>query len=143
MGIFSEHWKSRPFELPTFEKAKLSRDELTKAREIIREWQEKNRPAYDIIEYIQRGLKIDKYRAERVYWTETKKNDRIATTQLGTEVGFTHYKAILSPSACPLCRKKTDNGNKIFTTKEVQKSGYGESIPFHPGCYCVLVPTVV
>lgn len=137
---FFDFWKSTPFQLPSFEKAKLSRDELTKAREIIRELQEKNRPAYDIVSTIQRTLKINQYRAQRVFDTEVKRNDVVATRSLGRDIGFTKYKVILSPNACPLCIEKSNNGRKVFSDADVHKTGYGQFVPWHPNCYCITVP---
>lgn len=140
---FSDFWKSKPFELPRVEKGdKLSRDELTRARAIIREKSEAGWPAYRIKTYIQRELGIDEYRASRVFDTERKRDDVKAIRQLGTEVGFDKYRVILSPNACRKCRQKTADGARIFSKAEARKTGYGQFVPFHPNCYCIVVPVV-
>ncbi len=63
---------------------------------------------------------------------------------LAGDLGFKNYKVVLSPSACAVCRRKTNNGAKVFGEAEVmQKAGeYGKFVPFHPNCYCVAVPFV-
>jgi hypothetical protein len=122
------------------EKAKLSRDELTKAREIIRAGNSRSVPAYETIGKVGRELNINQYRAQRVYVTESKRNDVVATRQLGKGIGFSKYSVILSPNACHKCQQMTENGRKIFTQKDITKGGYGWFVPFHPHCYCIVVP---
>jgi hypothetical protein len=123
-----------------FDKAKLSRDELTKAREIIRSSNGRSVPAYETIGKISRELGIAQWRAQRVYDTESKRSAVVATRQLGKDIGFSEYSVILSPNACHRCKKMTENGRKIFTQKEITKGGYGWFVPFHPNCYCIVVP---
>lgn len=141
---FNEFWKNQSFELPHFEKAqKLTRDELTRAREIIRRhYGELDWPATRVINRISTALGIDEYRAKRVFDTESKRMDTIETRRLGEEIGFSSYKVILSPNACVLCRQKTNNGNRVFSQAQVEKTGYGAFVPWHPNCFCLAVPYV-
>lgn len=125
------------------EKAKkLSEKELTDARGLIAYYNKRRYTATQTIKALQRkfGKLADKPDAARVYWTETKRDDTNAVHELGKEIGFTKFKVILSPSACHVCRKKTQDGDKIFKSAELQKSGYGHAPPFHPNCFCILVP---
>lgn len=138
---FKSFWKTKPFDLPTFEKAeKLSRDELVKVRELISTYQARNWRSSQIIEKIQGVLQIDQYRAQRVYDTEVKRRDVVATRELGKQVGFTKYGVVISPNACALCRRKTDNGAKIFSDADIHKTGYGQFVPWHPNCFCIAIP---
>lgn len=120
----------------------LSDKEITEARALIALYNKRHRTATQIIKALQRkfGKLASKPDAARVFWTETKKADTDAVQSMATEYGFDKFKIILSPSACAVCRKKTDNGTKIFKNSELNKSGYGHKPPFHPNCYCILVP---
>jgi rubrerythrin len=123
---------------------KLSDSEITEARGLIAYYNKHRYTATQTIKALQRkfGKLSEEYKAARVYWTETKKDDVTATAELGKEIGFTKYKTVLSPSACPLCRKKSDNGNKIFSQKEIEKTAHGDFVPWHENCYCIVIPWV-
>ena len=140
---FKEFWKSHPFVIPRLEKEEaMSDNELTEARALIALYNKKRKPAFLTIKALRRkfGKLATQSDAARVYWTETKKADVQATHELGKEIGFTKYRTILSPNACPLCRRKSENGTKIFSNADLAKSGYGEFVPWHPQCYCIVVP---
>lgn len=121
---------------------KMSESELTEARGMIALYNKRKKTAKQIIKALSKrfGKLADEVDAARVYWTETKKADTEAVHEISSELGFTKYKVILSPSACEVCRKKTDGGRKVFKSSEITKSGYGHAPPFHPNCYCILVP---
>lgn len=123
---------------------KMSTEEITQARSLIALYNKQRKTATQTIKALMNkfGKLSDQSAAARVYWTETKRDDTRATRELGEELGFDTYKVVLSPSACQVCRKKTSNGNKIFKSSEISKSGYGHAPPFHPNCYCILVPHV-
>lgn len=124
------------------EKKKTNEDDLTEARALIALYNKRHKTATQTIKAIADQLGKDEVDAARIYWTETKRADTKATRELGGDLGFTKYKVILSPSACKVCRKKTDEGQRVFKTSEIKKTGYGHAPPFHPNCYCILVPHV-
>jgi hypothetical protein len=140
---FKDFWKKNPYATPRFEKA-MSQTELERARKIINDMQEEGRPSSMIIKRL--GDVFPKLRPEwkaaRAYWTETKKIDTKEVKEFAGDLGFKHYKVILSPSACPLCRKKSDNGSKVFDAREVVTAAksYGKFVPWHPNCYCIAIP---
>lgn len=141
MNLFKSFWKTSKDQL--FEKnMALTVSELTGVQDKIARLQAKGLPSSRIIDALQRfNPKLsDRYRAEAAYWTEVKRIDTEEVAELGDELGISKYKVVLSPSACRLCREKTNNGNKIFSQKEVQKTGYGQFVPWHPNCYCVAIP---
>ena len=121
---------------------KLSEKEIHDIQEVIRSMQEKGKSASIIIKYLQDHNKkiAEKYQSERVFYTELKRLDTQQVKTAGKYLDLDQYKVILSPHACEICRKKTDNGKKIFTAKDLAKSGYGQFVPWHPNCYCVAVP---
>jgi len=117
-------------------------EDITDARSLIALYNKRHKTATQTIKALMRKFTLDQPAAARVFWTETKRDDTNAVLDIGKEIGFDTYKVILSPSACPVCVKKTDNGAKIFKAAELEKSGHGHKPPFHPNCYCVLVPWV-
>lgn len=123
-------------------KDSLSDDDITEARGLIAFYNKRRYTATQTIRALMRKFNMDQPGAARVYWTETKRDDTNAVLDLGKEIGFETYKVILSPSACHICREKTRNGDKVFKASELNKSGYGHKPPFHPNCYCILVPHV-
>lgn len=138
---FTDFWKQHQYELPKFEKArKLSQDELTKARALIKSYQSKGVIASKAIKRLAKDMGIPDDHASMVYYTEVKRNDVVATRQLGKKIGFEKYKVILSPNACKVCKQKTNEGRKVFTQAEVQKGGYGNMVPWHPNCFCIVLP---
>lgn len=122
----------------------LSDEELGQARGLIALYNKQHKTATQTILALKQKFGKLAYGSDaaRVYWTETKRDDTKATFKLGSEIGFTEYKVVLSPSACPLCVKKTNNGNRIFTTADFEKKEYGHVPPFHPYCYCIVIPFV-
>jgi hypothetical protein len=140
---YNEWHKTHPFQLPRLQKAdSFSDSELPAARSLIAYYNKHRYTATQTIKAIMRKFSVDQAGAARVYWTETKREDTNAVMELGEEIGFTEYKVILSPSACKLCCKKTQGGAKVFKASELEKSGHGHKPPFHPNCYCILVPHV-
>lgn len=140
---FKQWHEEHPFNIPRVEKAdSLSEGELTEARGMIALYNKRRRTATQTIGALMRKFKIDQPGAARVYWTETKRADTDAILDIGKEIGFSKYKVVLSPSACPVCVRKTDDGKKIFKAAELNKSGHGHKPPFHPNCYCILIPHV-
>ena len=142
---YNEWHKAHPFQLPRMEKAdKLSDEEVSQARGMIAYYNKHRYTATQTISALQKKFLKLAYQpdAARVYWTETKKADTDATLDLGKDIGFKTFKVVLSPSACKICRKKTDDGARVFKAAELEKSGFGHKPPFHPNCYCILVPHV-
>ena len=133
---FKTFWK-----LSNDDKA-LTKTEIVEIQNKIRQLQKQGYPSGKIINILQKynGKITERWKAERAYWTEVKAQDTLLVGDIGEELGITKYKVILSPNACRICIDKTDNGNKIFSTKDIEKTGYGQFVPWHPNCYCILVP---
>ena len=127
-----EYLKDRP----------LSQKELMEVRSTIIKLQKQGKPSGKIIQVLQKmnAKLFEKWRAERTYFTEMKLMDTKIVHEAAKDLGVTKYRVVLSPSACPICVKKSNNGKKIFDDSEVKKAGDG-FIPWHPNCYCVLIPT--
>lgn len=142
MNLFKEFWLANSGGELFEKKESLTEPEIKKVQEKIAELQDKGLPSSKIIAALQKfNSKLsEKYRAEAAYWTEVKAQDTKIVGDIGDDLGISKYKVILSPNACKLCREKTDNGRKIFTQKDVEKSGYGQFVPWHPNCYCIAVP---
>lgn len=142
MNLFKEFWKAEHGgEL--FEKAgALTKAELAQVQGKIAELQKKGLPSSKIIASLQRfnGKLSEKWRAERAYWTEVKLDDREKVGEIGDDLGIAKYKIILSPNACKLCRMKSNGGRKVFSQKDMEKTGYGNFVPWHPNCYCIAIP---
>lgn len=121
---------------------KLTKAELIGIQNTIHELQEKGYNADKIIKYLQEHNKklSEKYKAERAFFTELKRLDTDEVKDSAEYLDLEEYEVILSPNACPICRKKTNNGNKVFNHKEISKDGFGHAPPFHPNCYCILIP---
>ena len=142
-NTFKEFWKIQNDYEKTFSGDKaLSVNELKKVQQIIKTLQDKGLPSSKIINALQKEVSKlhEKYRAAAAYWTEVKRDDTHEIGDIGKDLGFDKYKVILSPNACKICREKTDNGKKVFTNKDIQKSGYGHVPPLHVNCYCILIP---
>lgn len=142
---FRDYWaliKKTEGEILIKSDSKLSKAELIDIQKTIFELQKKGYNATKIIKYLQdHNAKLaEKSRAARAFWTELKRMDTEEVKESGKILDLDEYKVILSPHACPVCRKKTRNGAKVFTGKELNKTGYGHYPPFHPYCYCVLIP---
>lgn len=143
MNSFKEFWKSINSDSEEFYKsASLTKAELRDIRNYISALKQKNAPSSKIINHLQKFTpKLnEKWKAERAYWTETKRMETQVIGEAGEDLGINDYRVILSPSACPICVKKTDNGTKKFTNTDIKKTGYGHVPSFHPNCYCVLIP---
>lgn len=142
MNIFKEFWKANN-EKDIFEKkASLTKVEIIEIQNKISELQGKGYTSEKIISALQKfnGKVAERWKAERVYWTEVKVDDTDTVTDAGEDLGISKYKVILSPNACPTCIQKTTAGSKVFKSSDLEKSGYGHVPPFHPNCYCILVP---
>lgn len=142
---YNEWHKAHPFQVPRVQKSdSLSDKEITEARGLIAYYNKHRYTATQTIKALQRkfGKLASQSDAARVYWTETKRDDTRAVANLGKEIGFDKYKVILSPSACPICVKKTSDGKKVFSQKDIEKTAHGAFVPFHPNCYCIAVPHV-
>lgn len=141
MNLFKQFWKANN-DVEYFAKAKLTKAELAAVQKKIAELQEKGLPSEKIISALQKmNEKLsERWKAERAFWTETKRDDTEVVGEASEELGIDKYTVILSPDACEECRHKTENGKKIFKTSDLEKSGYGHVPPFHPNCYCILIP---
>jgi DNA repair exonuclease SbcCD ATPase subunit len=140
-NLFKQWWIGKE----SFNKSeKLTRKEMELARSIIEEDRAKSVMSSKTIEKLQSALpKLnEEWKAARVYWTETKREDTEIVAEAGEDLGLDKYRVILSPNACPVCEKKTDNGRKVFKQEEIDKAGYGHAPPFHPNCYCFALPVV-
>jgi len=137
---FKDFWKNA--HAATFEKTALTKSEILEVQDRITKLQSKGLPSSKIITALQKlNPKLsERWKAERAYWTEVKKDDTDTVGEAGDDLGISKYKVILSPNACPTCVHKTSDGSKIFKNSDLEKSGYGHVPPFHPNCYCILIP---
>jgi hypothetical protein len=142
MNTFKEFWKANN-DLEIFEKkASLTKSEIIEIQDKISQLQKKGYPSSKIITALQKfnSKLVDRWKAERAYWTEVKSIDSQIVGDAGDDLGISKYKVILSPNACEICRNKSEDGRKIFKSTDIEKSGYGHVPPFHPNCYCILIP---
>ena len=125
-------------------KESLTKAELLDIQDTIYRLQKKGLPSTKIIEALQKQNKkiAQRWKAERAFWTESKKFDTQKVGEAGEELEIVKYKVILSPHACEKCRGKSENGRKIFKNSDIAKAEYGHVPPFHPNCYCILIPVV-
>lgn len=141
---FQDYWRMSTFEGDVLRKSsnRLSKSELKEIQETIHEMQKKGLNANKIIKYLQdHNAKLaERYKAERAFYTEVKRMDTDTVKEAGEELDVEKYQVLLSPHACQVCKQKTQNGQKTFTKTDLEKSGYGHYPPFHPNCYCVLIP---
>lgn len=142
MSTFADFWKIQNARDDAFEKVALTKSELVSIQQAISLLQKKGLPSSEIITALQKkNAKLrERWKAERAYWTEVKMADTQKVGDIGEDIGFDNYQVILSPNACKTCRRKSDNGTKIFKNQDIEKSGYGHVPPFHPNCYCILIP---
>jgi hypothetical protein len=141
-NLFREFWKAQNGNDIFEKKVALTKAEIVEVQNKIAELQKKGFPSSKIITALQKfNSKLsERWKAERAYWTETKVDDTDLIGEAGDDLGISRYKVILSPNPCPICVKKTSNGNKLFKAADLNKSGYGHVPPFHPNCYCIIFP---
>lgn len=120
---------------------KLSKRELIEVQHTISRMQAQGKNASSIIKYLQdHNAKLgEKYKAERAFWTEVKRLDSAEVGDAASDIDIDTFRVLLSPNACEYCRKKTHNGSKVFKSEDFKK-GEGHVPPFHPNCYCVIIP---
>lgn len=140
---FTDFWKMNTHGIMPFEKERLTKTELIAVQDTITKLQARGYSSTKIITALQNMNKklSERWKAERAYWTESKREDTELVADAGDDLGIDKYKVILSPNACKICREKTANGGKIFKSSDIEKAGYGHIPPFHPNCYCILIPT--
>ena len=141
MASFKDYWKAQAQE--TVEKADaLTVTELAEVNEVIDTMQDKGKIAKDIIAALQQQFpKLqERYRAEMAYYTEVKRKDTEDVVATADDLGVTKYRIVLSPHCCDKCRLISKDGKRIFTDEDVKKGGYNDVPPFHPNCYCILLP---
>jgi hypothetical protein len=144
MSDFTLYWKSiiAPEQQEFLTKSdKLSAKELGELQNIIYRMRKQGKPAMDIISFLQRwnDKLSERWQAKRAFETEDKNIDTTIVLQDAKELDINKFRVLISPDACPECRSKTQNGRKVFSAKELSK-GVGSRPPFHPNCYCVLLP---
>lgn len=136
---FAEYYKSLVVSDEEFIKASLNEKELVDIRRYIKALQDKRATSKIIITHLQKfNPKIQElWKAERVYYTEIKRDDSKTVKDAGDELEIKSYRAILSPNACEHCRKALQG--KTFRSNEIIKNG-NPIVPVHPNCYCVILP---
>jgi hypothetical protein len=139
---FKEMYKSLYVSDEEFVKSALSEKEIKSIREYIKALQDAKATSKTIISHLQKfNPKMrELWKAERVYYTEIKRDDTKTVKEAGDDLEIKSYRVVLSPNACATCEKKTNNGNKKFSNSDVSKSGYGHVPPWHPNCFCILLP---
>lgn len=120
----------------------LTDKELVDIRAYIKALQSKGSMAKNTITHLQHFNKklSELWKAERVYYTEIKRKDTKEIGVAGEELGIDKYRVILSPHACDTCEKQSNYGKKKYDNTDIQKTGYGHIPPYHPNCYCCLLP---
>lgn len=143
MNYFKEFWKANNGNDIFEKKASLTKSEILEVQNRISTLQSRGYNSEKIISALQKfNVKLaERWKAERAYWTEVKVDDTETVGEAGEDLGISKYKVILSPHACKTCLDKSDNGHKVFKSSDIEKSGYGHVPPFHPNCYCILIPT--
>lgn len=126
------------------EDTKLTEKEVVEVQDIIARMQSEGKEAFRIIKYLQQwNSKLSEYwKAKRAFETEDKRINTASTVVSSRDEGDYKFKCLLSPNACPICIKKTNDGQKTFDARQINKDGWGHVPPFHPNCYCVLIPKV-
>jgi SPP1 gp7 family putative phage head morphogenesis protein len=138
---FKEFWKIENGYQETFSKSdKLTKSELIEVQNMIFELQQKGYPSGKIIKALQTVNKklVDKWKAERAFWTESKRIETASVSMAGDELDVEKYRVVLSPHACETCRKAYEG--KTFDAKDLRKDGR-DIVPAHPNCYCILIPS--
>jgi hypothetical protein len=131
---FKRFWKTT--------NAPLSETEVEELGNKIEQLEDKGTPASKIISWLQnhKPSKLgEKWKAERVWRTESKKIESSEIIDDAGEIGFTKFRISIAPDACELCRKLSGNGEKVFDASELVKDGV-PIIPHHPNCQCIIVP---
>jgi hypothetical protein len=136
--LFNSNWSDGNY----FQKTKLTSDELVKIQHFIYAQQKAGKPSTEIITALQSMNKKlnERWKAERAFWTELKRRDTVIVEESAEDLDMDEFTVILSPDACMTCRTKTENGKKVFKSSDVRKAGYGHVPPFHPNCYCIIIP---
>ncbi len=117
--------------------APLSETEIDELGNKIEQFEDKRVPSSKIISWLQNAKPSklgEKWKAERVWRTESKKIESEAIVDDADELGYTKFRISLAPDACELCRKLAGNGEKIFDSSELTKDGT-PIIPHHPNCF--------
>lgn len=141
MKKFKKFWQNLNQEI--FEKSEaLTKIELDEVDKKIKQLQAKGWSSSKIIKALQdfNSKLSEEHRASAAYWTAVKTDDTKAIGKLGEDLGITKYKTVLGPNACKICRNKTENGRKVFKNSDIKKSGWGHVPPFHPNCFCIMIP---
>lgn len=135
---FNEYWKSQYGDVIL--KARLTTDELQDIREMIKSLSGKSSSV--AITYLQKHFDklSERWKAERVYWTESKRMDTKEVKADSQELGFDKFRIKPNINACEACKSFSDNGSKVFNKNENVYKGR-VAPPIHPNCYCILLPT--
>jgi len=134
LNKFAKFWR----EEIRFEK-KLSMRELSAVRADISRLNELGKLSSQIIVYLQRKYPklSEAWKAERAYWTETKRMQTTEVKDDAEELEIDKFRVLPNINACPICIKLSGNGKKIFSKKSLDKEP-----PYHPNCYCILLPVL-
>jgi len=81
----------------------------------------------------------DRSRLETVFYTESHRYRTKELKRQAKREGVVKFKIDIRGDTCPLCRKFTNNGKKIFTKEELVVDGRSVP-PIHPRCLCVIIP---
>lgn len=131
---FTKFWR----EEIRFEK-KLTSRELNAVRADISRLNSQGKLSSQVISYLQRTFPklSERWQAERAFWTETKRMQTTEVKNDAEELEIDKFRVLPNINACPLCLRLSGNGKKIFSKKNLDKEP-----PYHPNCYCVLLPVL-
>jgi SPP1 gp7 family putative phage head morphogenesis protein len=118
-----------------FFKAKLSGRELKTIRGKIERLQDAGVKPKKIVGVVEgQSKKLDeKWKAERVYRTETKKLETEKVLEASNKFKIKHFKIFAEKGACESCRKLE---GRVYSQKDIEKVG---TVPHHPQCRCSVV----
>jgi hypothetical protein len=127
----------------TFNKTddKLSRDQLYRVRRKLSKLDGQKKTYSQKVDTLARTVpKLrEPWKAERVVNTESKRSEMKSVIEDSNELGFDKYKILTGPNACKSCKDLSQNGTKIYSTKDIEKRG-SPIIPHHPNCFCIILP---
>jgi len=122
-------------EFHKFFKARLSQRELKTIRRKIENLEDKDISPKKIVNVVEgQSKKLDeKWKAERVYRTETKKIETEKILEASDKFKIKHFKIFAEKDACKNCKALE---GKVFSQKDIEKAGL---VPHHPNCSCKIL----
>jgi SPP1 gp7 family putative phage head morphogenesis protein len=130
--VIKKHNENMASDFQEFFKARLSNRELKTIRGKIENLEDKGFRPKKIVNVVEGQSKKlnEKWKAERVYRTETKKIETEKILEASDKFKIKHFRVFVDKNACDNCKKLA---GKVFTAKDIEKAG---TVPHHPNCRC-------